>query len=137
MVAFSGHTQCIYFEKLSAGPQADHCLGIAKNGTLWGWGDNQFGQVGNNLLINAEEPIQISAATGWKEVAAGTGHSLAIDANGKLWGWGNDGEGQLGDGAAVGIARNVLTPEHITSANSIWKAVAAAGSHSNGRHCGW
>lgn len=134
--------QCIYFKKLAKGADATHCVGIATDGTLWAWGSNQFGAVGNNSLVSVSEPVQISSVTGWKEVANGNGHSLAIDSKGKLWAWGRDDEGELGDGAPEGTTHNILAPEHIISSDSIWMAVAACAAHSfgitaDGKLWGW
>lgn len=122
--------QCIYFKKIASGNTSTHCVAIAKNGTLWAWGYNQFYQVGNNSNVNVSEPLQLSAATGWKDVAIGTQHSLAIDAQGKLWGWGTNYNGELGDGQASGVS--VPVPTRIHSADSIWKSISASGSHSAG-----
>lgn len=123
-------SQCIYFKKIASGNTSTHCVAIAKDGTLWAWGYNQFYQVGNNSNINVSKPLQLSAATGWKDVAAGTQHSLAVDAQGKLWGWGINYNGELGDGQASGIT--VPAPTRIHSADSIWKSISASGSHSGG-----
>jgi len=126
----SSSSQCMYFKKIASGNTSTHCVAIAKDGTLWAWGYNQFYQVGNNSNVNVSEPLQLSAATGWKDVAAGTQHSLALDAQGKLWGWGTNYNGELGDGQASGIS--VPTPTRIHSADSIWKSISASGSHSAG-----
>ena len=124
------YAQCIYFKKIASGNTSTHCVAIAKDGTLWAWGYNQFYQVGNNSNINVSEPLQLSTATGWKDVATGTQHSLALDAQGKLWGWGTNYNGELGDGQASGIS--VPVPTRIHSGDSIWKSISASGSHSGG-----
>ncbi|MBS1508049.1 MAG: T9SS type A sorting domain-containing protein [Bacteroidetes bacterium] len=82
---------------------------IKKNGTLWGWGGNIWGELGDKSKSGAK-PIQIGADTNWKKIA-GDGengfHNFAIKTNGTLWGWGyqqrdiavgNLVGGQLGDG---------------------------------------
>jgi alpha-tubulin suppressor-like RCC1 family protein len=125
--------QCAYFTTVNTSATATHCLGIKSDGTLWAWGNNQSGQLGDgNTGTVVSEPEQIGTGTNWKVIAAGNEHSLALTADGKLWAWGDDGEGELGDGAPVGVARNVPTPEHITSPDSIWIAVGACEAHSVG-----
>lgn len=125
--------QCVYFTTVATSATALHCLGIKSDGSLWAWGNNQFGQLGDGntgTLVN--EPEQIGTGTNWKIIATGNQHSLAIATDGKLWAWGNDDEGELGDGAPLGVAHNVPTPELITSPGGTWIAVSACQSHSVG-----
>lgn len=71
-------------------------FGIRSDGTLWAWGDNQFGQLGDGTTTMRPSPVQI--ATGFAHVAAGAHHTLAVKTDGSLWGWGSNGSGQLGTG---------------------------------------
>lgn len=66
--------------------------GIKTDGTLWGWGQNDGGQMGNNTCCNDQTtPIQIGTATDWKQVAAsGSRSAFAIKNNGTLWAWGSN-----------------------------------------------
>ena len=100
------NAQCINFKKIASGATSTHCLGIKTDGTLWSWGSNMNGELGNNSLVNSPEPIQVGNANNWKEIATGNHHSLAIDKNGKLWAWGNDVDGELGDGQPIGSTLN-------------------------------
>ncbi|MBI2982013.1 MAG: hypothetical protein HYY44_06970, partial [Deltaproteobacteria bacterium] len=63
-------------------------------GTLWGWGRNDEGQVGDGLISHKKRPVQISSA-GWAMIAAGGKASLAVKADGTLWGWGDNSQSQL------------------------------------------
>jgi alpha-tubulin suppressor-like RCC1 family protein len=78
-----------------------HSVGIRANGTLWAWGDNTSGQLGDNTVTNKSSPISvIGGFTDWIQANAANGfafHSLGIRANGTLWAWGNNGNGRLGD----------------------------------------
>lgn len=67
-----------------------HCLAIKDDGTLWAWGDNQYGVLGNGTNKNSSYPIQIGNDTNWKEIAVGNVHSLAIKKDGTLWSWGGE-----------------------------------------------
>ena len=69
---------------------------IKSNGTLWAWGVNENGQLGDGSFVNKNIPTQIGTATDWAQVASGGGHTLALKTNGNLWAWGNDTSGQLG-----------------------------------------
>ena len=72
---------------------------IKKDGTLWSWGDNTNGQVGNNsTTATITSPIQIGVGTNWLKVSSGLGHTIAIKTDGTLWAWGLNSSGQLGDG---------------------------------------
>jgi len=74
-------------------------LAIKTDGTLWLWGQNLQGQLGDNTLVNRSSPVQtIAGGTNWKQVATGCGrHTVAIKTNGSLWVWGFNSYGQLGD----------------------------------------
>lgn len=74
-----------------------HTLAIKDDGTLWSWGFNNDGQLGNGTLTNSPIPIKISTYQ-WIDISAGAAHSLAIKSDGTLWAWGSNVYGQLGDG---------------------------------------
>jgi len=104
-----------------------YTLVIKKDGSLWSWGANDRGQLGNNSTTDKHEPIQIGSSQDyWFAVAAGASHSLAIKKDGSLWSWGANDRGQLGN--------NSTTDEHepiqIGSSQDYWFAVAAGASHS-------
>jgi len=65
-----------------------HTLGIKADGTLWSWGSNQYGQLGQNssgFESYRSSPVQIGSGTNWAKVFAGYDVSFAIDNSGKLW----------------------------------------------------
>jgi alpha-tubulin suppressor-like RCC1 family protein len=105
----------------------DYCLAIKTDGTLWSWGRNNFGQLGDNTTVNKNIPTQIGTDTNWQSVSAGHSYGLAIKSNGTLWAWGNNGNGRLGDGTTT----NRTVPTQIgTDAN--WQKVDGGYSHSLG-----
>jgi alpha-tubulin suppressor-like RCC1 family protein len=65
-------------------------------GTLWSWGNNSSGQVGDGTLVVKSVPVQVGALTTWSSVAVGYLSSMAIKLDGTLWTWGNGLSGQLG-----------------------------------------
>ena len=67
---------------------ANYTLAIKTDGTLWGWGWNGFGQIGDGTTIDAPTPIQIGTDTDWAHISANGNHNSAIKTNGTLWSWG-------------------------------------------------
>lgn len=79
-------------------------LAVKNDNSLWGWGDNQHGQLGNGEFSNYNKiflPFKIMDGVSF--AAAGAEYSLAIKLDGSLWAWGMNGHGQLGTGDNVGI----------------------------------
>ena len=77
-----------------------HVLGIKQDGTLWAWGDNVNGQLGDGTTESADKlsPVQIGTDNKWKQVFVSEQISHAIKEDGTLWVWGDNSNGQLGDG---------------------------------------
>jgi alpha-tubulin suppressor-like RCC1 family protein len=71
-------------------------LAIRTTGTMWSWGFNNNGRLGQNNLTDRSSPVQIGAQTDWASVDAGQYASLAIKTTGSLWSWGYNDNGQLG-----------------------------------------
>jgi hypothetical protein len=74
-----------------------HSLTIKSDGTLWAWGENLFGWLGD-CTYERKILTPVKVIDGVKAVSAGSSHSLAIKNDGSLWAWGNNASGQLGDG---------------------------------------
>ena len=77
-----------------------HTVALKTDGSLWAWGSNSNGQVGNNSLASRTTPIRIGTST-WKAIAAGFAHTVAIRSDGSLWAWGDNSAGQLGDNTII------------------------------------
>jgi len=95
-----------------------HTVGRRSDGTLWTWGGNAYGQLGNGTGLDAPDPLKIGLDTDWIAAAAGSAHSVAMKANGTVWSWGNNTSGQLGDGTNspknAPIQVNFATPVSIS-----------------------
>ncbi|MCX8069677.1 MAG: hypothetical protein N2738_04155, partial [Thermodesulfovibrionales bacterium] len=80
------------FHMMSAG--IVHTVAIKSDGTLWAWGDNYYGQLGDGSNSNKSKPTKIGGDNNWVSVAAGRRHSVAIKSDGTLWAWGGNSCGQ-------------------------------------------
>ncbi len=101
------------WQEISAGQH--HSLGI-KNGELYAFGQNSFGQLGTGDNEHKLTPVKIGSKTDWVKVAAGNYHSLAIDSSGSLWSFGNNNHGQLG----LGNTNNRNIP---TKISGVWQVL--------------
>jgi alpha-tubulin suppressor-like RCC1 family protein len=76
-----------------------HTCAIGADRSLWCWGRNDAGEVGNGMIGTEQPvPVQIGVATDWQQIAAGENHACGIRAGGSLWCWGGNSFGQLGLG---------------------------------------
>ena len=74
----------------------DAMMVIKDDGTLWGWGNNSSGELGDGTTTNRSSPVQIGSGTDWSEVcnSAATGHAIKTD--GTMWSCGEGYYGTLG-----------------------------------------
>jgi alpha-tubulin suppressor-like RCC1 family protein len=100
-----------------------HSLFLKSDGSLWGMGDNAYGQLGDGACINTNLPVEIMS-NNVTAIAAGDQHSLFIESDGSLRAMGNNNAGQLGDPSV--IATN--SPDLIVAGNVT--AIAAGSTHS-------
>ena len=78
-----------------------HCVAAKADGTVWAWGYNASGQLGDGTTIERHAPVQVSGLSGVAAVACGLANSLAVKSDGTVWAWGNNYYGQLGDGTTT------------------------------------
>ena len=116
-------------EKSSAG-NAFH-LWIKTDGTLWAWGNNPQGQLGDGTKTTRTTPVQIGAKTDWAEVACGVSSAQAINENGELWAWGDNSGNYYGLGLGDAVDRS--SPVQVGSENT-WGQSAMGYGHSIGFH---
>ena len=106
-----------------------HSAAVKTDGTLWTWGYNSFGQLGNNTTTNTSSPgTTIGGGTTWAQVSAGDLHTAAIKTDGTLWTWGYNSFGQLGDGTIV----NKSSPGSTAGGGTTWRQVSAGKATTTG-----
>lgn len=100
---------------------ANHTATIKTDGSLWLWGSNDNGRLGNNSISSVSSPVQtVSGGTNWKQVSCGTTHTASIKSDNTLWLWGNNSNGQLGDGTIT----HRSSPVQTIAGGANWKQVA-------------
>ncbi len=100
-----------------------HGLAIRSGGTVWAWGFNFSGEVGDGTTTNRSTPVQVAGLTGITQVAAGQDFSLARRSDGTVWAWGGNGHGEIGNGT---ISQHQLTPVQVTGLTGVTKIAAGA-----------
>jgi RHS repeat-associated protein len=111
--------------RLAAG--GAHSLGILTNGSVWSWGSNALGQLGDGTTVSSRTaPVPVAGLSGpFVAVAAGAAHSLALRDDGVVFSWGLNSDGQLGDGTTT-LRRQAVQVAGLTGV----VAVAAGTAHS-------
>jgi alpha-tubulin suppressor-like RCC1 family protein len=104
-----------------------HTVAIKKDGTLWGWGGANVGQLGDGTNKNKNYPVKISSDTNWLRIEAGIAHSIALKSDGTLWGWGYSKEGRVG--TAKGITGGMILQPTQLGTDTDWKTFSAGGEH--------
>ncbi|MBL7815751.1 MAG: T9SS type A sorting domain-containing protein [Saprospiraceae bacterium] len=105
-----------------------HTVALKNDGTLWAWGENEDGQLGNGTYTRSDIPVQIGTANDWASISVGSYYAFAIKTDGTLWAFGYDGFGSLGIG---GVSSNVPVQvgtdndwASVSADNAVWYAMA-------------
>ena len=123
---------------------------MKQDGSLWAWGYNHFGQLGNGTTDNAHSPVLVDGGKDWIAFTAGDYHTIGLKRDGSVWTWGCNKRGQLGLGSTaaghkpinfagdkwlvipvevettVRVVENARVPMRVGTDNN-WKAVDAGG----------
>jgi alpha-tubulin suppressor-like RCC1 family protein len=73
----------------------DYSLGLRSDGTVWSWGGNETGQLGDGTTTQRAKPEEIPGLTHITQIAAGNSSSFALRSDGTLFAWGNNSLGEL------------------------------------------
>lgn len=114
---------------------------LKNNGTLWTWGENDYGQLGTNDTLRRSSPTQVVGNNSYVTIGGGGMAGIAVAIDGTLWCWGRNEFGAVGDGTTI----NKSSPVQIGSRTDwgTWLgAVSTSGYHSyaidtSGRLWGW
>lgn len=80
----------------------EHSVALKSDGTVWTWGNNSHGQLGNGKNTNSNIPVPVSGLEGVIAIAGGRSYTIAIRSDNTIWAWGNNGWGQLGNNENIG-----------------------------------
>jgi len=108
---------------ISAQAGNHHTLAVTECGTLWTWGDNDSGQLGDGTVIQSSIPMRIMDNI--SDVFAGEAHSHVITKCGDLWGWGANSYGQLGNGTLVNSDIPIYIKDNVITASTAYGSTLA------------
>jgi alpha-tubulin suppressor-like RCC1 family protein len=96
---------------------------LRKDGTLWSWGFNGSGQLGNGDNERSSTPVRVAGLDNVRAVAAGAWHVAALKQDGTVWAWGSNRASQLG----TTNASYSFTPVQVSGISNITDITASAG----------
>jgi alpha-tubulin suppressor-like RCC1 family protein len=100
----------------------DHAMidQYAKTGSLWVWGINNGGQLGDSTITSKSSPTQtVAGGTNWRSISVGLSHSAAIKTDGSLWLTGDNAYGALGNGTTTGTSSPIQTVSATTNGKQV------------------
>ena len=116
---------------ISASAGSYQTLALRANGTLYGWGSNTSGQLGNNSTVSGSSPVLVvGGITDWVSVGVGANHSAGVRANGTLYAWGSNNNCTLGDNTAITASKS--SPVVVAGGITDWVSVSVGQAHSVG-----
>jgi len=100
-----------------------HTVALKNDGTVWAWGINGYGQLGNPTNVGTSNtnvtPLQVTGLTGVSQVSAGDGHTVALMGNGTVYAWGDNYSGQLGNSTNDGTENANAVPLQVTGLTGV------------------
>jgi uncharacterized protein YjdB/alpha-tubulin suppressor-like RCC1 family protein len=88
---------------VSAGTR--HTVAIKADGSIWAWGSNSSGQLGDGTTTDRIAPVQVGNDKDWVSVRTTGSHTVAMKSDGSIWAWGYNGNGELGDNTTTNRTR--------------------------------
>jgi alpha-tubulin suppressor-like RCC1 family protein len=106
----------VFVSAIAAGEE--HSVALKSDGTVWTWGWNRDGQLGDGTATRRSTPVQVIGLTGVTAISAGGYHTVAVKSDGTVWAWGQNLFGQLGDGTS-GVNAKKSTPVQVTGLGGV------------------
>ena len=78
-----------------------HTVALKQDGTVWAWGNNGSGRLGDGSTTSSRTPVQVADLENVVAIAAGNSHTVALKQDGTVWAWGDNRDGRLGDGTTT------------------------------------
>jgi alpha-tubulin suppressor-like RCC1 family protein len=100
---------------VAIGGGSSHTVALKNDGTVWTWGDNNYGELGDGTTTNRSAPVRVVGQggsgflSGITAISSGEFHIIALKDDGTVWTWGRNEYGQLGDGTTTSTS----TPVHV------------------------
>jgi alpha-tubulin suppressor-like RCC1 family protein len=99
-----------------------YSVALKSDGSLWAWGRNLWGNIGNGTSgNNYSVPQQVGNLNNWRSISARNFSTYAVKQDGSLWSWGYGEQGQLGDGQSGG-SYATSSPQQVGTLTN-WKTV--------------
>jgi alpha-tubulin suppressor-like RCC1 family protein len=110
------------WKSFSAG--GSHTIAISQSGSLWAFGLNNVGQLGDGTVVNKNSPVQIGTLNTWVSASCGPSHTIAMKSDGTMWSWGLNSTNALGDLTS----NNKSSPVQIGTLNT-WVNISSGFGH--------
>ncbi|TXK67400.1 hypothetical protein FU659_34730, partial [Paenibacillus sp. N3.4] len=94
---------------------SDTAVVLKSDGTVWAWGANDNGQLGDGTSVNKPNPVQITGLPFITDIKTGNQHTLALSVTGAVYAWGSNSDGQVGNGTED----NQLVPYEVEGLSNI------------------
>lgn len=95
---------------------SNYTTALKSDGTVWAWGENEYGQLGNGTTDDSAEPVQVGDLTNVTAITNGLGGGFALKSDGTVWGWGVDYSDYLGEEEGYSWR---TTPEQISGLSDV------------------
>jgi len=112
----------VKFIQIAAGE--DHTIALKSDGSVWAWGDNSNGQLGDGTKANSMEPVMLGTISDVTAISANDDISMALKKDGTVWAWGYNEYGRLGNGTEI----DSLKPTQVSGLTNV-TAISAGGTH--------
>lgn len=76
-------------------------VALRDDGTIWGWGSNRYGNIGDGTIVGKSSPVRIGTMSDWRYITINDESAFAINESNELWAWGDNTAGALGLGDTI------------------------------------